>query len=109
MRPRKVKIGSHDIKIHWVKRLSDASDRRGTACWEDKEVHLDPKKIPAETLIHELSHMVCWFLGIEDEEKVTVQSENTIAMLIRDNPSVMRWIVDEIAGPLPTKKKKKRK
>ena len=98
--PRKVKLGAVDIAVIPIKHLEAASENLGSANFPPAVVYFDPDAEPATTIIHELIHHVLWRRGspqARDEELVT-QMENTIAALIRDNPAMCRWLVDQIAG-----------
>ena len=99
MIPRLVKLGTKRLKVLVVKHLMRASDRFGGAWLEEGEMYIDPDYEPSETFIHELTHHVTFYLGYEIDEGMTVRVEKAIALLIRDNPGVFRWLIDEIAGP----------
>jgi hypothetical protein len=53
----------------------------------------------AETTIHEVLHAIYEVMGIGDkdtEERTVLLMARGLAMLIRDNPSLIKWIVQSL-------------
>jgi hypothetical protein len=53
----------------------------------------------AQTVIHELMHAIWETMGLSDkdnEERTVAQLATGLAMLIRDNPALIKWIVSSL-------------
>lgn len=72
MIPSKVKIGSTEWQVIYSDYLSD--DQCHGKCYQEKhEIHIADsltEEAKEETFIHELLHALCYFSGIQDEEKL---------------------------------------
>jgi len=96
--PRKVIIAGRDIKIAVLRGLYDATGDTAGSSDELETITLDAGRDLATTLIHELAHQVSHSIkGSQDEREITL-IEHALVALIRFNPALCRWLVDQIAG-----------
>ena len=109
MIPKRIKMGGWMITVEQVPGLRDHAEQVGSSLQADRRIGVEPSTHPADTIVHELIHFASYFLGVDIPEGWVLRTEAFLVMLIKDNPSAIRWIVDEIAGIVPPPKKKKKR
>lgn len=103
--PERVKVGLFDYEIsEWETKDANANNRFGEVNHDTLRIRIDVTyghQRAALSLLHEMLHCVeCrWNVcdGDDEERRVRVYSEG-FAAVWRDNPQVMDWIRDGLAG-----------
>lgn len=102
--PTKVKVGWRDYKIlEWDLHAARSAECYGETRHIPGEIAIDrthPVEQQAETLTHEILHVIFRQWSIQDdigEERTVGALSNGLASVIRDNPDVWAWIQEGLA------------
>jgi len=98
--PTKVKVGPHEVDIISVSDgvLGDAG-RHGQCSISRLIIAVDaelPATQRAETVLHEINHIMLSSIGIDDEslvERLALRFGVDVLALIRDNPKLILWLL----------------
>lgn len=72
----------------------------GYTSFEKKEIYVDQTyhtDLQAETLLHEIYHVIKWVAGIkkEDDEESMIRIESPLMLgVLRDNPTLVTFLID---------------
>lgn len=101
--PASIKIGWCDFRIdEWNPRDAASSNRYGETCRLTKVIRIDVSHGPrqtAVTFLHEILHAIysVWTMNKEDdEERIVTLSSEGLGTVMRDNPDVFAWILDQL-------------
>lgn len=100
--PNVIYVGPNDVPVKVKKRLSDDS-LRGE--FTDAGIHIDRKQSESglrDTVLHEAMHAIIYLAGIkkaleldhDDEEKLVVTLTPWILALMRDNPALVEFLME---------------
>ena len=109
--PERVTVGHYIAEIVVVSLESDYGNAHDRPC----RIQLDGAQTyyqAAETLLHEIMHFVYWTTGARHlpgeqdmdaiEEFMVTRISSTLAVLMRDDPAVVQWVMKGLAdGPVP--------
>lgn len=102
MGPKKVKVGPFWFDIIYADLASiNRSDSVGYTLFEKKEIYIDKnyhEDLQAETLMHELLHVIHIVAGIkreDDEEQVVRMASPLMYGILKENPSLVKFLTDE--------------
>lgn len=95
--PKKVKIGSHIYECKYDDKLSRDSNRMGNSCGNSLEMTIDPtlpRQNQESTLLHEILEQIDYRYELNlEHDKITVL-ETALYQVIKDNPEVMKFIMN---------------
>lgn len=105
-RPSIVRVGHRDISVEFVSKV-DLPDADGNYHADSQSIRVGDWlgiQSQAETLIHELLH-ACWpyrwnaFQKYQEiEEDLVTALAPLLAMVLRDNPSLILWLTSALEG-----------
>ena len=99
---KSIRVGPFDVEITPLEG-KDRDNNLGTFCDTQlrislREAYNNPQQ-EAETLLHELMHAIYEVMGIrskDGEERIISQMSLGMAMVMRDNPDLMRWLQEKL-------------
>lgn len=102
--PKKIRVAAFDIQIEDWRPISAAASRRfgEFSCMESLiriDTSVDKVKV-VDTLLHEISHAICWAYGVEDadkEERIVGTFGTAWTQIFRDNPALLDFIKEQLA------------
>lgn len=104
--PESLRVGAFDFKIVEFTPMGAASARRyGEFSAMEGLIRIDPQagRIKTlDTLLHELLHAIYWTWNIhdtDDEERTVASMSTGLTQVIRDNPDLLRFILESIKTP----------
>lgn len=114
MLPTKIKVWAHELEIKKEANPTYANDKGGANPLYGS-VNYDTMKIvlredlpitrEAETLIHELLHLIGYFTNTfndikEHEEKIVDNTSNGLYLLFKDNPELLDYLKESIKNDI---------
>lgn len=110
-KPQKIKIGFNTYKVEFKEEIDGDDEIHGQTHEDSKliEIKKESPGFMASTLLHEIYHaMHSEIVGIRtghvpislatyySEEELTAKDSLALSWIIRDNPEVFRWIVNNM-------------
>jgi hypothetical protein len=93
--PRKIKIGGHTFVVE--RKVMDG-DYAGMIDFENDVIYFDRRCTNVGTVIHEIAHGVAKHMHAPLSEEWTCRVAEAVAMVIADNPKLVRALVDALEG-----------
>lgn len=105
--PSKVKVGSYIFEIitepneFWkAQRQQDTLEVSGLTVYKEQKIYVDPdqaKDMFADTLLHELLHVVYYVSGLGEienatEEQIVFVMTHPLLQILRDNPELTEFL-----------------
>lgn len=104
--PASVRIGPYDFTVReWTDLDAINTSRVGQVTFEDGVMCVvtnRPRAKVVATLLHEILHAIRFVYGIrdrDDEERTVEMEAVALTALWRDNPSLLSWVGQQLAGP----------
>lgn len=98
--PRQLVLGHRKIKIHrWTHKTAQRKQAYGEFFAHQDKICIDntlKPKIQANTLVHEIMHLIAhhyhWELSAKDEERVCETTGNALSDILSQNPKLVEYL-----------------
>ncbi len=104
--PTSIRVAAYDIALLvWPPLAAASAKRYGEFSSMELCIRIDPGHFPVkvlDTVLHEVNHAIFWAYGIEaqcdNEERLCGMLATAWTQIYRDNPALVRWIMDIIGS-----------